>query len=207
MGHNREIPRLLIWRQLLEVVTDNNPLTYVFSTAKLDATGQRWLAELSNYNCSISYRSGKQNLDANGLLRIREQGSTCTIFPDVLKTICHSIIVDIAQQPYVDTLTDAHQDQLDPEEASTIQEEAIKGKALSAKDWRQAQSEDCNLRFVVNCLLEGCKPTAEDAENQGVDRRFVADWDKYRLKDGVLYRRYAMQSWNLVIESWSGTLD
>lgn len=31
-----------------EVVTDNNPLTYVFTTAKLDATEQRWLAELSN---------------------------------------------------------------------------------------------------------------------------------------------------------------
>ena len=32
-----------------EVITDNNPLTYVFTTAKLDATGQRWLAALSNY--------------------------------------------------------------------------------------------------------------------------------------------------------------
>ena len=96
--------------------------------------------------------------------------------------------MDIAQQPYVDTLTDADQEQLDPEEASTIQEEAVKGTTLLAKDWRQAQSEDRNLRFVVNCLLEGCKPTAEDAENQGVDRRFVADWDKYHLKDGVLYK-------------------
>ena len=34
-----------------DMVTDNNPLTYVFTTAKLDATGQRWLAEWSNYNC------------------------------------------------------------------------------------------------------------------------------------------------------------
>ena len=40
------------------VVTDNNPPTYVITTAKLDATGQRWLAELSTYNCTISYRSG-----------------------------------------------------------------------------------------------------------------------------------------------------
>ena len=29
------------------VVTDNNPLTYVLTTAKLDAVGHRWLAELS----------------------------------------------------------------------------------------------------------------------------------------------------------------
>ena len=43
-----------------DVVTDNNPLTFAFTTAKLDATGQRWLVELSKFICSISYRSGKQ---------------------------------------------------------------------------------------------------------------------------------------------------
>ena len=30
-----------------KVVTDNNPLTYVLTSAKVDATGHRWLAELS----------------------------------------------------------------------------------------------------------------------------------------------------------------
>ena len=77
-------------------MTDNNPLMYVFTTAKLDATGQRWLAELSNCNCSISYRSGKQNADADGLSRMKPETK---IFPDVLKgicnaTICHAITVD-----------------------------------------------------------------------------------------------------------------
>ena len=32
-----------------QVFTDNNPLTYVLTTAKLDATGHRWVAALSNY--------------------------------------------------------------------------------------------------------------------------------------------------------------
>jgi hypothetical protein len=32
------------------VKTDSNPLTYVTTSAKLDATQHRWLAELSNYN-------------------------------------------------------------------------------------------------------------------------------------------------------------
>ena len=172
-----------------EVVTDNNPLTYVFTTAKLDATGQRWLAALSNYNCTISYRSGKQNLDADGLSRIREEEQTSTIFPDILKTICHSVTVDIAEQPYVETLTDAEQKQLDPEEASTIQEETINGTALTAKDWKQAQSEDHNLRFIIGHLLEGCKPTQESTDIRGIDRRFLSDWDKYHLKEGVLYKR------------------
>ena len=36
-----------------EAITDNNPLTYILTTAKLDATGQRWIAALSNYNFNI----------------------------------------------------------------------------------------------------------------------------------------------------------
>ena len=33
-----------------EVVTDNNHLTYVLTTAKLNTTGLRWVAELANYH-------------------------------------------------------------------------------------------------------------------------------------------------------------
>lgn len=41
------------------VVTDSDPLTYVLSTAKLDAAGYRWLAELSTYNFKLQYRCRK----------------------------------------------------------------------------------------------------------------------------------------------------
>lgn len=51
------------------VHTDNNPLTYVLTTAKLDAAGHRWLAELSTYDFSLKYRPGKQNIDADALSR------------------------------------------------------------------------------------------------------------------------------------------
>ena len=50
-----------------EVYTDNNPLTYILTTAKLDTTGQRWVAGLANYNFKIFYRSGKLNVEANAL--------------------------------------------------------------------------------------------------------------------------------------------
>ena len=52
-----------------EVYTDNNPLTYVLTTTKLDATGQRWIASLANYNFRIHYRSGKSYIDADALSR------------------------------------------------------------------------------------------------------------------------------------------
>ena len=48
-----------------EVFTDNNPLTYILTTAKLDATRQRWVANLANYNFSIKYKSGKANVDVD----------------------------------------------------------------------------------------------------------------------------------------------
>ena len=37
-----------------DVYTDNNPLTYVLSTAKLDAVRQRWVASLAPYNFNLS---------------------------------------------------------------------------------------------------------------------------------------------------------
>ena len=41
-----------------QVFTDN-PLTCVLTTAKLDATGHRWVAAMSNYTFSITYKPGK----------------------------------------------------------------------------------------------------------------------------------------------------
>jgi hypothetical protein len=74
------------------VYTDNNSLTYILTTAKLDATGHRWLEELFNYNFKIVYRPGKSNQDADRLRRVSEDkedvfekdsikaiyGTTCT---------------------------------------------------------------------------------------------------------------------------------
>lgn len=51
------------------VVTDNNPLTYVLTSAKLDAAGHRWLAALSSFDFNIQYRAGKKNQDADALSR------------------------------------------------------------------------------------------------------------------------------------------
>ena len=44
------------------VCTDNNPLTYIFSLANLDAAGQRWVACLTSYNFSLEYQKGKDNI-------------------------------------------------------------------------------------------------------------------------------------------------
>lgn len=53
------------------VYSDNNSLTYVLSTAKLNATGSRWVAELADFNFIIKYRPGKENTDADFLFRMQ----------------------------------------------------------------------------------------------------------------------------------------
>ena len=71
------------------VYTDNNPLTYILTSAKLDATGHRWMAALANYNFSIHNTPGKKNVIADTLSRMPE-GSTehLVISSDVIKAIC-----------------------------------------------------------------------------------------------------------------------
>uniref|UniRef100_A0A3B3SGH8 Gypsy retrotransposon integrase-like protein 1 n=1 Tax=Paramormyrops kingsleyae TaxID=1676925 RepID=A0A3B3SGH8_9TELE len=51
------------------VVTDSNPLTYLLTTAKLDAASYRWLSALSTFKFQLQYRAGKCGLDADGLSR------------------------------------------------------------------------------------------------------------------------------------------
>ena len=47
------------------IYTDNNPLTYILTSAKLDATGHHWIASLANDNSALSYQSGKTNVDSH----------------------------------------------------------------------------------------------------------------------------------------------
>lgn len=103
------------------VVTDNNPLTYILTSAKLDAASHRWLAALSNYNFKLHYRAGSQNRDADALSRrphpfsadrhcqkdwdmvtqfihghVDEAGTAIELTPDTVATICHSCLVRAA---------------------------------------------------------------------------------------------------------------
>ena len=55
------------------VRTDNNPLTYIFSLANLDAACQRWVAQLASYNFALEYQKGKDNTVTNFLSRLDDR--------------------------------------------------------------------------------------------------------------------------------------
>lgn len=180
-----------------EVLTDNNPLTYVFSTAKLDATGHRWLAELANYDFTIKYRSGKKNADADGLSRLHDNDTITTIFPDVLKAICHTVIAERDEQPFVDSLVSPDTvPAIHEKEEDNIPEELLSATALTSQDWQKAQAADANIRIVIDAILEGIQLTPGQAKCRSLDIGYLPDWDKYSLKDGVLYKTEVLNGEN-----------
>ena len=48
-----------LYGSTFNVHMDNNPLTYVLTTAKLDAASHHRVTSLANYNCRLHYRAGK----------------------------------------------------------------------------------------------------------------------------------------------------
>ena len=54
-----------LYNSPFKVMTDNNPRTYVLTSAKLDATGSRWIAALASYDFAIHYKAGHTNRDAD----------------------------------------------------------------------------------------------------------------------------------------------
>ena len=90
-----------LYGSMFEVKTDNNPLTYIFHKAKLDAVGHRWVASLSNYNFNLTYRAGKANGDADPLSRI--QPEIKHMFHDAIKAVCSACVISVSN-PCIETV-------------------------------------------------------------------------------------------------------
>ena len=56
--------------------TDNNPLTYLFTTLTLDACGHQWVASLANFSFTIEYQYGRNNAAADALSWVNESLNT-----------------------------------------------------------------------------------------------------------------------------------
>ena len=53
-----------------DVYTDNNPLMYILTSAKLDAVGQCWVLVFANYNFQLHCKTGKSNIEADALSQL-----------------------------------------------------------------------------------------------------------------------------------------
>ena len=101
----------LYYAPSFKVFTDKNPLTYVLSSVKLNATGLRWIGELADFNFIIHYRPGKANVDADALLRMPSEDTAYKeiVQQDVLQAVAFSAkSQDRGQVNWVSVLTGDH---------------------------------------------------------------------------------------------------
>lgn len=181
----------LYYAPTFTVYTDNNPLIYVLSTARLNAVGHRWVGELSDFHFDIKYRPGKQNADADTLSRypvdITDHLSdyTETVPSEVVSALWQgSKAVTEEEVPWVASLT--------LYSASDGEEEMLKGQMVSPiaqEDIRASQQDDISIKEVIKLKESSWIPNSKEKNvmTKGT-RRLVQEWNKLVVEEGILYR-------------------
>ena len=184
-----------------EARTDNNPLTYVLTTAKLDATGQRWISQLGNYNFNIVYRSGRKNIDADGLSRIRWP-QECE---DVSSQSVHAVIEGTAVEhgflenlclPDIDSL-ESYLHNIDDLDYPVNDSSSFPGFDIATcasiqikdpKDWAHIQLRDTTLGQIISLLKDN--HTQIDLQNPEVRALYKVRESLVLDADQVLQRKH-----------------
>ena len=155
------------------VYTDNNPLTYVLTTARLDAVGQRWIAALAPYHFQIKYRSGKANVDADALSRIGWSDEAVTKIDQ--KGVQSMLSFACLVEPPCTFIVKDSVELKTPETPSVVQ------------DWKVEQNKDPTLVEMIK-RLRTRNPAHPVLEREGW-KGLVKERPNLCLRMGVLYRK------------------
>ena len=167
-----------------EVYTDNNPMSYVLSSAKLDATGHRWLAELSLHDFNIHYKPGNSNTDADFLSRMHATPSLdagSVVDREAIKAICSA--VRCQDRGCVEVMCVSH-NVVDEYEQNVFPMDIEMERTASV--WRDLQLQDPVLDQLIPLVEDGDKPEMSSTTREL--KPYVREWDKLILREGVLYR-------------------
>jgi transposase InsO family protein len=185
----------------VRVLTDNNPLTYVNTTAKLDATGHRWIAALANYDLTISYRPGRNNGDADALSRRPKSRlsspdesthrfvDTIKISSEEVKAIGKRYETEDESTSWVEAIScSAHA--VIPEYCQEASDENTKSLyKMSSVDWRREQGNDPNIARLKFWVNNKTIPTRLERMQETVSvRQALREINRLTLRDGVIYR-------------------
>ena len=179
------------------VHTNNNLLSYIFSSANLDAAGQCWVARLTSYNFSLEYQKGKDNTVADFLSQMNEclpeeevqEYLNKIPYPGVKAVLDNTIMLikECAEQGV----------QLTPDCQELCQEETVGARparlaTTNVTDWKQEQKEDPVLYLVVKHLRAPCE-TFKAALHKVLDKKATTAYVKVKeqllIKNGLLYRK------------------
>ena len=169
-----------------DVYTDNNLLTYVLSTAKLDAIGQCWVASLAPYNFSLHYNPGRHNVVADSLSRIPWEN---LVYQDSLD---FNVVKAVINKGELNTTACIKPDLL--EEKLTLQIHQLVDEtagSLSKSQWKKEQESDVGIHPVLNLVKKNehlqYKVQKTDPAEMKLILRFCSN---LRLVDGLLYRKW-----------------
>ena len=204
------------------VRTDNNPLTYIFSTANLDAAGQRWVAHLASYNFTLEYQKGKDNTVADFLSRMDDHLTEGEVQDYLSKIPCPGVkgVLDNAVTPLVDMAEQGVRP--NPGLQNACQEETLDARPVrlattNVTDWKLEQKEDPVLYQVVKHRKdshEAFKEALLKVTDQKATKAYVKSKDQLIMKNNLLYRQSKQRPveetvFKFVVPQmhWSATLD
>ena len=129
-----------LYGSTFDIYTDNNPLIYVLTMAKLDTASHQWVTSLGtskNYNFHLYYRAGKTYIDMDALSRVSWLGC----MPDTSDT--HIQVTAVAVQAMQET---APEGSMNPMKAYSSNlhdldsvEDSPQVACITTHDWHQAQ--------------------------------------------------------------------
>ncbi|KAI2652210.1 Retrovirus-related Pol polyprotein [Labeo rohita] len=174
------------------VYTDNNPLTYVLSTAKLNSTGHRWVAQLADFNFSIKYRPGRSNADADGLSRmpvnIDQFMEQCTgrVSQEVISPSIQGVLVGKDTPLAWATTTPVHAFQMVSDTSVSVVD-----KPLTPNQILESQKNDPVISRVLQYKVTNQRPTRQRLKTEPTDvKMLLRQWSKLYINDhGILYRK------------------
>ena len=179
------------------VHTDDNPLTYIFSTANLDAAGQRWVAHLTSYNFTLEYQKGKDNTVADFLSCVDDRLTEGKV-QDYLSKIPYlgvKAVLDNAITPLIDRAEQGVWP--NPDCQNACQEETLGARparlaTTNVTDWKLEQKEDPVLYQVVK-HCKASRETFREALLKVTDKKattaYVKSKEQLIIKNGLLYRQ------------------
>ena len=173
---------------------DNNPLTYIFSTANLDAAGQRWVAHLTSYNFALEYQKGKDNTVADFLSHVDDHLTEGKV-QDYLSKIPYlgvKVVLDNAITPLIDRAEQGVRP--NPDCQNTCQEGTLNARparlaTTNVTDWKCEKKEDPVLYQVVKHRKASCETFKEallKVTNQKATTAYVKSKEQLIMKNGLL---------------------
>ena len=151
--------------------TDNNPLTYILTTAKLDATGHRWVAALSNYTFSISYKPGRNNTDADALSRI-QWPEAVDISSQTVHAVCEGV-----QAPHGKIETLCHE----PQAVGVLSQDNMPSD-MTSLEWSQAQIKDPAICQIIQAIQNKTLDTLKIKQDTSSDlKAFLTVRKQFKL--------------------------